>query len=394
MIDKIKSILNYTKGYYVIGITLKAHTLNCHLIELSFKDDNLKLVNSCPLDFNDESFISKLNKDYPIILHIEGDSIINKAVENKTGYRKNLIFKANQDDFYFYEYHQNETIYISVTRKSNVDELLEKLSAKHKYVTHLSLGPFVMANLLPIAKNYSELSSSNHTVKIENKNILSFDNKEESNKQFNINGDVFNEKELALLASFFGCKFPNTSIEFDTSFLDKNRSELKFKKWFKIAGVFTLIFFLVALLVSHQLLDVYSNTLAEKKSLSIVSQQNIEKLNTLKEEKIVKEKILQSSGISNKSFITKYIADIGNTVPPSLSIKAIHVMPYYKKIKPMEKINFDINTISISGESEDDKMFNQWIKSIESLKWIKKIEIEDYSQETARENKFSITIKI
>lgn len=394
MIDNTKSILNHSKGYYVIGITSISSALKYHLIELSYKNGNLKLERSCPLESNDASFTLKLNKDYPIILHVEGDSIINKAVENKAGYRKNLIFKANQDDFYFYEYHQKETIYTSVARKQNINELISKISANDKFVVHLSFGPFVMANLMPMLEDSSELSSSNYSLNIENKSVFSFENKGVTHKQYNINGDVFNEKEIALLASFLDYKFPNSFVEFDTGFLDKNKSEIKYKTWFKIAGIFTLVFFLVTLFTSHQFMDYYNNKLAEKKSLSLVSQKNIEKLNVLKEEKIVKEKILQSSGINNNSFITKYIADIGNTVPESLSIAAIHVMPNQKKIKPSEKINFNINAINISGVSMDDKMFNTWIKNIESLEWIKKIKIEDYSQETTRENNFSITIQI
>lgn len=393
MINKLKNISLKDHRYYVIGVSVREHIPEYQLLEIRFKNNELLIENRFFSNEFDPAFKEKLNKDYPVILHIEGDSIINKVVENKTGYRNNIIFKANPDEFYFFEYHQNETIFISVARKQSIDAIIKQIENSNLYVIHLSFGPFVMSNLLPIIKDYDTVSSSNYTVSIAEKEILSFKNESVLDKEYIINGDRFNQKETPLLATFLGYKYPNPAIEFDANFIN-NKSEYKFKKWFKIAGVFILAFFLTTLLTSHFLMGYYLNALAEKEFLYNASQQTTITINTLKEEQVLKEKILRSSGINNKMFLTKYMADIGNSVPSDIILNTIQVMPHLKKIKASEKINLNTNIITLTGESKNDNSFNDWLKKIEALAWIQKMDIENYSQETQTVNTFIIKIEI
>ncbi|MEW4923121.1 hypothetical protein [Algibacter sp. 2305UL17-15] len=394
MLDQLKKILILSSGYYAINIFKTDGVFGYQLIEFLYKNDELLIKNRFFANKLDEAFKEKLKKDYPVLLHIEGNAIINKAVENKTGYRNDLIFKADLNEFYFYEYHQNETIFISVSRKEHIDACLEQISNLGLFVIHISFGPFVMANLLPIAKDYSALSSSNYTLDISNNEVVSFQNTETTNTEYVINDDKFNQRELPLLATFLEYKYPNPKIDFDADFLVKNSDEFKYKKWFKIAGIFMLVFFLVSLTVSHFFMDYYANALAEKQSMYAMSQQTTAKVLALKEEKILKEKILQSSGIGNSSFLTQYVMDIGNSVPSDIILNTIHIVPLFKKIKPAEKIDFEMSIITILGESENDTSFNNWLKVLGNLAWIKKMDIEDYSEETNTENTFKIKIKI
>lgn len=394
MIDKLKPILSFSKRYYVIGVIAGHDVLEYQLIEIRYKDHELKIENRFfSNDFNDD-FKAKLNKDYPIILHVEDHNIINKRVENKTGYRKNLIFKANQDDFYFFEYHQNDNVFISVTRKHHIDDLIHRFSNSELFVIHIAFGPFVMANLLPIVKDYETISSANYSLEINQNEILSFKNESIKNKVFSVNGDSVNQREMALLATFLDYQYPNAALEFDTEFLNKNKEEFKFKKWFKITGIFALVFFLTTLFGSHYLTGLYTDELHEKEALNALSQQNILKVNNLREEKQLKEKILQSSGMSSKSFMTRYVAEIGNTVPSDITLNAVNIIPPLKKIKRSKKIDFDVQAISISGESQNDLSFNSWLKALETLDWVKQMDIKDYFQESNLENSFTIRIQI
>ena len=394
MIAKLKNILNDNNRCYVLGVSIINDVSEYQLMQILFINDELKIEKRRFSTTIDEEFRDYLKKDYPVILHVEGSNIINKQVENKTGYRNDLIFKANLNEFYFYEYHQNKDIFISVTRKQSIDAIMRQLSDLNLYVIHLSFGSFVMANLLAIIKEYPTISSSNYTLNIDDNEILSFRNDSPTDIEYIINGDTFNQRELPLLAAFFDYKFPNPSIEFDTEFLTENNTEFKFKKRFKIAAVFTLVFFLISLLASHLLMGLYLDSLAEKKSEYALSQQTIVEVNILKEEKELKEKILKTSGISNKSFITKYVADIGNSIPKDITLNAIHVMPSQKKIKPKEKINFNISSIIINGETNNDLAFNDWLKKIEDFLWVNKMDIHKYTQQTKNLNVFTIKIKI
>ncbi len=394
MLDNLKKILIFSNGYYAINISKVGDVFEYQLVEFLYKKDELLIKNRCFTNNLDEVFKEKINKDYPVLLHIEGNAIINKVIENKTGYRNDLIFKANLNEFYFYEYHQNKEIFISVSRKEYIDACIEQISNMGMFVVHISFGPFVMASLLSIAKNHHALSSSNYILNISNNEIVSFKKAEKTNMEYVINDDTFNQREVPLLATFLQFKYPNPNIEFDTTFLAKNNNEFNYKKGFKIAGIFMLVFFLVSLTISHFLMDYYVNTLAEKQSIYNMSLQTTAKVLALKEEKVLKEKILQSSGMSNNSFLTKYVAEIGNSVPSDIILNDINIIPLSKKIKPAEKINFEMAAITIRGESENDTSFNNWLKALEHLEWIKKMDIENYSQETNTENTFKIKIKI
>lgn len=394
MIDKIKSILDNNYRYYILNISGAKGVITYYVMQVWFKNNELKVENR--FSFNSYETLSGTlsKKNLPVILHIEGDNIINKCVGISNDYRRNLIFKANLDDFYFYEYKQGDDIFVSVARKAFIDQQIKEINDLNLFVLHLSFGPFVLANLLTFAKNYSSLSTSNYTLGIDTDCITSFTGNNINNKEFVLNDDTFNTYELPLLASFFDYKFPLTTIEFDTDFLNKDKDEFKFKKWFQATGVFALGFILIALVVSHILLDNYLEKLTQKEANYSLSQQTSIKINTLTEEKTLKEKILSTSGISQEHLNTKYVADIGNSVPDAITLKTIHINPWLKKVKPKSKIDFDFNTIIISGISSNDMAFNKWVKDIKLLEWIKNIEIKAYFQESSKLNSFEIEITI
>ncbi|GAA3591059.1 hypothetical protein Q4Q39_15775 [Flavivirga amylovorans] len=394
LLKKLTNILDDNKKYYALSISNVNGVLEYYLITLLFKDNELKVEGRFKSKDIDDTFKTHINKNYPVILHIEGDSIINKHVENKAGYRKKIIFKSNLDDFYFYEYKQEETVFVSVARKELIDAFIKEINILNVFVVHLSYGPFVMANLLSVIKDYSSISSVNYAIEIKENKILSFKNKSNSKNQYTINGDTFNEYEIPLIGAFFSYKFPNNIIDFDTDFLSHNTSEFKYKKWFKIACVFSLFFFLVTLFSSHLLYNSYINTLVEKESVYALSQQTAIELNELREEKKLKEKILQTTNISNKSFITRYVADIGNSTLPEITLKKIHVIPKLKKIEHGKKIDFHFNVISIAGNVTNDEVFNRWVKQIKTLEWIEKLDIVAYSQESKIMNEFILKIEI
>ncbi|PKP11182.1 MAG: hypothetical protein CVU08_12775 [Bacteroidetes bacterium HGW-Bacteroidetes-3] len=393
MFKTLKNILKVSNRFYLLGISITNDISEYQLIELLFKNNELKIEKRFFSSSFDSSLKKELLKGYPIILHVEGENVMNKIVENKTGYRNNVIFKANPDDFYFFEYHQDTEIFLSIARKYIIDGIINKISDINLYVIHISIGPFVMANLLPILNGYSKISSSNCTLDIDTNSILSFKNEISSLEKFVVKGEVLDHREMPLIASFLDYKYPNLAIDFDNKFLTQNKSEYLFKKRFKVSIVFSLLFFLVSLTISHNLHNFYLSSLAKNKSFYLTSQKTIIEINTLRDEKILKEKILQTSGVYNKSFIVKYIADIGNFVPGDITLKSIDVVPTLKKIRNDEKINFNFGSIEITGETSNDNSFNSWITDLKTLPWIEKMDIVDYTEEQKAVKSFIIKIR-
>jgi Tfp pilus assembly protein PilN len=247
---------------------------------------------------------------------------------------------------------------------------------------------------LPFTKNYQTISTSNYSLNIDDDKIVSYENSALKQVNYSINGDQLSAGDMPLLASFIDYKYPSPNIQFESDFLNTALSEFKYRQLVKKFGIFTLIFFLATLFIGHFVLQHYMTLLAEKQSQYTLSQQTITEVNSLKEDTAIKEKILQTSGINHKDYITKYVATIGNTVLEDITITSLTINPMIKKIKKEEKIDFDLNIINIEGESTNDKSFNDWIGSLKNIEWIKKIDIIEYSRESNSIDVFAIQIKI
>ncbi|WP_422103856.1 PilN domain-containing protein [Winogradskyella sp.] len=394
MIKKLINTIKESKTFYVLGVNTNDGTADYHLMEFLFKDQEIHILNRQNFSKLDASTSKYLKKNYPIIVHIDGDTVISKDVQHTVGYRNGLIFKSNPDDFYFYEYHQDQSIFASLTRKAAITELLAQINALDRYVVHMALGPFVLINLQLALKNESVLAGHNYEITLENGSIVSYEKKTEINTTYAIGNDMINERETVLLASLIDYLYPNTQIKTEDEHLSFNREQHKYKRYFKIYGAAVLAIIMVALFLSHFLLQHQVKELAEKESLMSLSNQSLVQLNTLKEERVLKEKVLMSSGVIDKNYAVRYFSDIGKSVPSTISLDLIKLKQPTRKIKPDEKISFHLNRIEIGGYTTSDSTFNTWVKDLKRIAWVKDLEITKYREDSKSENEFLIQITL
>jgi Tfp pilus assembly protein PilN len=391
MIEDFKQFFKGKDHYYLIGVYSVQDTIEYLCIEVALEVDELKIIKKQSFSSFDEELKKTLKKDYPILLHFDGDNVISRTTENKQGYRNTIVFKMNPDDFYFYEYHQDNQIYASLTRKKVIDGTLKLLNDNDKFIVHVSLGPFVLSKLFSSVSS-EKLYSNFHVLEFTPEGLISFQKTEEKHQQITLSEDTFSQSEIALISTFLEYKGENPNIEFEDDFLKVNRDEQKFRKWFKRLGAFTIVFILLALVIGHNLLNYYVQSLSEKESQYLISQQTTQQVNNLRDERLLKEKILESSGVIDPNYSSQYFVDIGNVVPKSITINSIDIAPTIKKIKPNEKVSIDPKIINVTGESSDDDDFNNWIKDLRAISWIKKIDISSYTQ-VKTGNAFIIKIK-
>jgi len=375
-------------------MTIRDNNETFHLLLVQFKDEELTILNRHSFSELNETSAKLLNKDYPLLLHLEGDPIISKEVQNIEGYRNSLIFKSNPDDFYFYEYHQEDTIYASITRKEILTKILAKLNELDQYVTYISFGPFVLINLLPVLKNEDVLVSNYYELVFSDNSLVDFKKKGDIDKQYKVGNEAISERETVLIASLIAKLYPNPSITYDSEYLNNNKEEFKYKKLFKFYGAAVIVTILAALFISHFILQSQIKELAERESLLSISNQTLVQLNNLKEEQILKEKILISSGVTDRNYITKYFSDIGHSVPNPISLDFINIKKPSKKIRPNEKVKFDLKNIEVGGYTNDDNAFNNWIKTMRQIDWVKQIEILEYNDDSKSKNSFLISVTL
>ena len=102
------------------------------------------------------------------------------------------------------------------------------------------------------------------------------------------------------------------------------------------------------------------------------------------------EDILKSS--TSKS--TFYINAIVNSLPESILLSEINYQPLEKRIKDDKPIELNLNTIIVSGESNNSTQYSQWITLLENMNWIDKVTVESYNDSKTSASNFSIKINI
>ncbi|WP_353780257.1 hypothetical protein [Winogradskyella sp. 3972H.M.0a.05] len=387
-----KDILNTKSRFYCIGIYIHDFGEKLQLLEISIKNDDVNIEDRFETESLDE-LLGHAKKEYPILLHISGSGILSKRLDSNTSYRNEILFNADVEDFHFFEYKQEDDVYISVIRKELLSSYIEKINDKDKFVVDVSIGPFVLKTINTIFPDTMVVKTPFYELSFKGNLIDSFNQHSNSSVNTVINDEQFNEQELPLFASFLEYKFDSNLLDFDTTFLNKNKEEQKFKNWFKSLGAGMLFFYLASLFVGHFVLDSYTKKLAEKESQYAVSQQTLATLSAMRAEKELKEKILFTSGLNNTDYVAKFVLDICNSIPNAIELNTLEVFPLIRKARDNEKLNLDIDHILIEGESDNDTDFNIWLTELKHLEWIKKVEL-DYHQELKSDNLFSLKLSI
>ncbi len=394
--ETLKKKLNISKEFYAVTIIISGEVLRFDVIKVEIINNEFfireRITSS---DF--EELKAKISNNLPIVLNIDGEGIITKQVEKTKGYLQSIIFKSNPEDFYIFEYHQENQIFISLTRKKNIQAILENFLTSGFYVVNVSIGPYILALIYPLLNNNNTiLNTSLYKIEFDNKKIKAVLPQEDSYREQKVllNNEEFSEYQLRGLATLLYSHFGSSSIEFDDSFLNENREEAKHKKLYKIAGIFSLGFLLLAIIVGHFWLDFLSTKLANREAELFVSQQSLSTLNALKEEKNNKEKILLASGFSSNAYLTKYIYKISENVPEGITFEFFEVNPLLKSIKENEKIEFRNYRIIIKGDSDTEHVFNQWISELKTIKWISLVEIIKYRKTRSSVNEFELHLSL
>jgi len=391
MLDKLKNINPFKeKRFAVIGIVSGDVPIYDILI-LENKSDKLSINDSFSVKSFDE-IKDRVDISIPILLNFSGKGIISKKVSAKNNYLKEVLFNASPDDFYIYELHQDGYEFVSIARKEVLDHHFNQFDKEKYLLIDYSIGPFVGVLLKRILNKESFLSG-NYRLIFQNEDLNDF-NKEVASESYSIDTDKITNSQIPLFSTLLNHLYPAEDITYDFDFLKLNKQEVVLKKVFDNAVIFLGIFFLMALLVSYVLLNYYNDQYVTYESQLYNLNHTYNQVKKLEEEKQNKVLILQESGVLKKNFISYYIHEIVNSVPGEISLSSLKINPSIKKIKHLEKIILESNTVLIEGNSKSSLPLNSWVKDLKIKKWISKIEILDYSNKRKENGKFVLKIII
>ncbi|RKN76839.1 hypothetical protein D7Z94_23950 [Ulvibacterium marinum] len=394
MVEKVLHRIITGNRFLCIEILLQEGKPQYHAIEVSRKGSALAIDSSVTYADFDE-LLKNIPKNRPTLLSFTGQGIISKKVENTGNYRSKLLFNASDGDFYWYELRQPTYIYVSVVRKSVIDDKMETFRKLGIFIVDISIGPLVVSVMKPLLPIVNSLRTRYFVLDFQNDRISDFAKHGNTDDQtfYEIDGEKIRSKDIVSFATLLNHLFPHSDIEFEKGFLKANTEEFRFRKAFNGLGVVALPGFLLALLASYLLLghyqQAYINLQVELEEKNIA----YKKLVLLENDRANKEAMLNESGLNDSNFLSFYLSEITKDIPPEIHLNELDIFAPMSKIKPGQRINFINDRVEIKGGTSSNDAFADWIKAIKKYHWIENLEIVDFRKDGASSS-FEIRLKL
>ena len=366
----------------VISIELTNDGERYHYVNLK-KSKGEVLVKDSFSEKNIDDLIKNVSKNTALILHFYGKGVLNRVVQPEPDFLDKLLVNADKKEFYFSYDDIDNFRYVSFSRKDKIDELIAKFDSLKDNIIDFSLGPYNV-----ISKDLSIKPTATPLGKVKKDDgIYSFQIEETPTKNFFLNQD-FGKRLFSAVTGYLFLK--NASV---FSFLDEKeqksiQSNFIDKIQFQQLGIFTLSFFLIAL-VSNYFYQGHINKKNQALEQEImIYGDNLNKIDLIDQEILRKKQLITSSGIIGGTRFSYYLDQIGSSLPSEVSLEEIEIYPIEKKLKQKEKPVFKDNSILISGNTQQSSIIDTWISKLNALYWVKSVAIISFIKNDDNKDSF------
>lgn len=356
-------------------------------IKKTFKDNSVKNV------------ANQLNKNQHIILNITGSQVLIRATGSSENDLKTLgsaFPNLDINEFYYQILRTSSQCFVALCRKEYVEETLKLYKATNLEIIGFSLGFYTIQHLINFFPE-QVVQLAGYSLKTNEKEIISF----EKNDiplipiDYLVDDTSVSSDYLLPLSGLFG--YEGTPANISSNFSEKNTSLKKdqtqkvfFRKGLWVGSTFLLVILLLNFIFFTNYYSEYQRLNDEYQVELIQKGASDEKIKTI----IEKEKLItkmQNNGKSGSSF---YLNRIIVSKPLSIVLNEFTYQPLKGQIKENESIKLIHDQILISGESADDKDFSAWLKSLEEMAFINKVEVAKYSYKSKGVTEFRLMLNI
>lgn len=401
---KLSDIIERDTKIFVVDVEISS--INKYFYSLTILSRGTKEINfySPVMESADiNEIINLIPREAPIGLVINGKGILYKSLTipnevNDKYILKQIMPDTNTDEFYLQKYitetnENNSKAIISLARKENIDTIVETFS-NIGFVVGLSIGPFILNNIIPLLPPTNHITYKNLIIKILDNNISEYDHQEEKQSYtIKLNEQDTNTSflpSIALGLTFFTDKvfrfaelytIPHQYEEY--TFKQKGIKIIKYS----LLSIFTL------LLISYLLFDTFYSKADALRTEMAQKEQICSELETLRNSYNSKSRFLKESGLLKQTKISFHLDKIAETIPSTIVIDEIDVNPLQKNIGQTKTMKFEKDVIIINGSSKDSYIFNQWVKKLKAITSFIDVTIRQYEYKE-KENKAYFSIKI
>lgn len=374
-------------GTFIIYSLTAAKKNGEYHIQKTFKDISIKNV------------AKQLNKNQHLILNITGSQVLIRATGGSGNDLKILgssFPNIDTNEFYYQILRTSSQCFVALCRKEYVEETLKLYKATNLEIIGFSLGFFTIQHSLNFFPEQI-ISLPGYSLNTNEKEILSFEKNDIplAPIDYSIDDTVVNSDYLLSLFGLFG--YEGNPDNLSSNFSEKNTSlkkdqhqEVFFRKVLWVGSTFLLAILLLNFVFFTNYYSEYQRLNDEYQVELIQKEAGDEKLKTIIEKEKMVDKILNNGKSKSSFFLNRIIV----SKPATIVLKEFTYQPLKGQIKENESIKLIQDQILISGESADDKEFSTWLKLLEELGWVEKVEVAEYSYKTSGVSEFRIMLNI
>lgn len=392
MISLLSKIIKLN-NLLVIGVVKNDEGENYNVLTVKKKANKIDVISIVTFD----TFV-KLTKSIdaklPILLVIDGKGVLNKEIDFNNEADINWQKNIDYDTIFHTSVKGDKNSFISFCRKNIVEDTVARFNKKGLQVVDIYIGAFLGALLSNTIKKES-IISNDLILEFENEKLVKFRKglTEEKKQFYVIDKKSITSPFLPLYGALIDFFVPSKEVS-KTQNTKLNIEEILYKKAFNFFGITILVGFLIALLTSYILIQHYGAKNAELNLQNVYSNQSYQLILDLEKQKIKKQDILKESGVLSSKFLSFYAYEIIKEIPDDISLTLLNVTPSNKETKSNQKINFEVKTIIVKGETFKESSFNNWMENLKKMKWLQHFEIISLKKDKKNKSQFEIKIKI
>lgn len=321
-------------------------------------------------------------------LNIFGNGVISRLVDRATGYKDDIIINGDKDEFLFSSYTDGERSVVSFVRKNTIEHILETLQKQKAHLINISCGSISIFQLL----KENDSISIDYIISKKNNFIESFTRNEDKSENTLFKDEFVTEKQVVASAICNYLKHPIEGFDFCWSSEEekKAREEYRQHRKFNVLGVSSLIGILLFVLINYFYINHLNDQIVQLETDLSMSNDNLSLLDQLKQEKLRKEQLIETSGFLGNKFISFYLDKIGKSVPATIYLKNMVVFPTEEKLKEKRKVTVDTKKIEIQGLTNSSVVFDDWIEKMDRFAWVKSVEVMNYTKINESQAEFKL----
>lgn len=345
-----------------------------------------------------EEIYKKIKKNQHAYLILNNSQVLSKKINSEKKTIQKLVYKAfpnvNLDEFYCEILSQSNEHFISICRKDYIDKLINDYELNNIHIIGFSLGSnsiSVLENLL----NCDQVKTSNSIVYLNNTNVEDISKEFSKPDIYNLNGiDILSKYILSFSGALYSVvKTQITNSNYDNKIEIINENYLQkqfFNQFLKIGGT-TILF---ALLINFFVFNYYFDEVNKLNQVTEINKSTKEKIVSLKGIVLKKQKMVEDLLKSRSSKSSFFLNEIVKELPKSILLSEINYQPLEKRIKKNRFIEVNNQVIILSGTTNENSNFSNWIYLLEKKSWINSISIIEFGNSTKQTSEFTIKINL